>query len=595
MSHQNLLNYIYENYSIKLDELNIQTYQDIIDNNIDLLKLTDDIYNELILSESKINSKKFKTYFIQTPKNLTLLNILKYLEKIDYPHAIYRLAMYYDNCYKENRNRYLYKQYLLKAVNLNYAPALYLYYLNFWDIHNDVILINSNKSIKPLVASAKQLYAPALVKLSEFYLHGEKGLTKDVDMALVLLNKALKQNYYLAYYNLANMYYKGIGVKVDYIKALANYKKVCSLTPDNDQYVYYNSIEKIAFIYEEGLGTSKDMSEAFKWYSLGEHHSDICNLALAEYYLNGEIIKHNLDKVYELSVKYVGTVAKPANYERNYLLQDRLKHLYLFHARMCITGRLGRYKKWNKTKREENFIFYLQKSADLCNEEGLYYLALQLYNGELINKNIYDSISYFIQSAELGYKEAQEQLGVILLENYTLYDDKNDALDMAIYWLREANKNTFKNFHFHIAKAFLEKFELFKYDVHHNKKVYINNAISEFKTSFATYNVEAALYLGRIYFHNKYNMVDYKESLYWLKQAAKSGYGEAYYLIGLINYKIEKYDKAIICFEKAIDYGYIMEAAHTLGNMYNSGIGVEVDKTKAKEYYDLAISKGFVM
>ena len=74
--------------------------------------------------------------------------------------------------------------------------------------------------------------------------------------ALKWYKKSARGNYKEAQYAAANMYFKGIGVKTDYEKALYYFKS------SKTEYACFY----VGYIYEKGLGVKQDYKTALKWY-----------------------------------------------------------------------------------------------------------------------------------------------------------------------------------------------------------------------------------------------------------------------------------------------------------------------------------------
>ncbi|HUT41344.1 MAG TPA: tetratricopeptide repeat protein [Gammaproteobacteria bacterium] len=75
-------------------------------------------------------------------------------------------------------------------------------------------------------------------------------------------------------YELGNMYTKGIGVDIDYRKAIAAYEKSAGQGYDKAAY-------KLGLIYNEGSGIPADMKAAFKWFRIAATNG----YPAAQYYL----------------------------------------------------------------------------------------------------------------------------------------------------------------------------------------------------------------------------------------------------------------------------------------------------------------------
>lgn len=72
--------------------------------------------------------------------------------------------------------------------------------------------------------------------------------------------KSVKTNYYASIYGIANCYYHGIGVKVDYDKAFPLFKKAA------DEYDDADAQHMLGAMYNGGLGVEKDTEKSAEYY-----------------------------------------------------------------------------------------------------------------------------------------------------------------------------------------------------------------------------------------------------------------------------------------------------------------------------------------
>lgn len=106
--------------------------------------------------------------------------------------------------------------------------------------------------------------------------------------------------------------------------------------------------------------------------------------------------------------------------------------------------------------------------------------------------------------------------------------------------------------------------------------------------------IEEALSEGKAYYYAlDGKKADLDKALEEFKKAAELDSADAYYYIGAVQYKEEKYDEAKLAYEKAIELGNSM-AKLGLGQIYQRGYGVEKDYAKAKELYEAAVSEGCI-
>lgn len=103
---------------------------------------------------------------------------------------------------------------------------------------------------------------------------------------------------------------------------------------------------------------------------------------------------------------------------------------------------------------------------------------------------------------------------------------------------------------------------------------------------------EAQYWLGHFYITGNYTDLDHQKGRELWEMAAKQGHCEALKGLGLLNIEyLKDYEKAVDCFQQAIDKGDA-EAYFYLGLCYENGYGVDKDPVKAAELYEVAADKG---
>lgn len=580
MSKTDLVNYINSKFLLKLDENKIYNYQAFIDEKIDLNKMVDDIYDELL----------------QKPTNETLLiKVLDGLDELNYPYATFILAQYLLlNKDKTYHNIKRVKQYLLKAISLNHPGAMYLYYKYYKkfvrDLHRPVSL-----RLEYLLNSAKLKYPEALTELGLLYLNGQYDIKQDAEMALKCFEEACKQNYAKAYFLAADTYETCLLIKTDYDKAIEYYKKVIEINDPKNMNCIVQSYERLGNIYENGFQGIKDIDEAIKYYTLGALNSSACcSVRLAIIYFEGKGVKFDIDKVYKYSVKYVGSMEHPSEDIEYILIENDLAEVYYIHALLCMDGYIGRYKKWSEEKRKANYIYFLSKAAILEHKESQFILGREYYDGNFVEQNKELGKGYLAAASKNNHQEAQYLLSEILVnesKKLKSFNQEEEYLDEAISWLKKITINKYGKTENLLGTCYLRKYEIGRYSKKINKE-YLDFAIYWFERSAIYNNVDSYINLGKVYYNSQYGVQDLQTSFDWFKKACLAGSGEAYFFVGMLYYTKRNYTKAIMGFQKAVEFNFTMLAYEKLGDMYQQGQGVEKDYNKAKEYYDLAIKDG---
>ncbi len=581
MSKTDLINYINERYSTQLDEYKIYNYQAILNESIDLKQMVDDIYLELTQTQTSENK---------------LLNVLDYLDVMNYSHASYIIGQYYF-IYKKRKTgtKKIVKKYMRKAAFLKHPAALYFYYKNYDYLENNWRIPTSVR-VKYLIDSAKQNYPEALTEIGWLHLNGIKGFPLDTDKALEYFEKAAAQNDSYACYLIADTCENSLQVKLDYERAAKNYKRVIEINDKNNSIYIANSCERLGCIYEFGLSGNKDTDEAIKYYNLGIEYSSVyCSIRLAIIYFEGKYCYQDIQKAYQLSVKFIGSFDNQKNDLEFINIIEDAGLIYYIHALLCIDGRIGRYSRWTEEQRKENYIYFLSCAAMYEHNEAQYILGCEYYNGDLVEQNKAIGKEYLTDAAKNNHPKAQYLLSDILIKEcrqLKTFDEEEEYLDEAMYWLNKFSEKNFGNTENLLGEVYLKKYKLYKIYKKVTNNKFLDSAIYWFKRSIVYENKFALVNLGKIYLYSEYGVSDKKEAFSLLKRAALARSGEAYYLIGMIYYHKKNYEKTILGFQKAIELDYILYPADMLGMLYENGIGVEQDYNKAKEYYELSIKHG---
>lgn len=116
-------------------------------------------------------------------------------------------------------------------------------------------------------------------------------------------------------------------------------------------------------------------------------------------------------------------------------------------------------------------------------------------------------------------------------------------------------------------------------------------------------DAEAQYFVGMLYLTGKDYLnnpltEDKELAVKWLVASAKQDYKDALFIVGqlCLDGTIEKdnFNQALKYWNKAADLGNVM-ALYQIGNAYDYGQGVEIDKHKASQFYSKAYSKGVLM
>lgn len=137
---------------------------------------------------------------------------------------------------------------------------------------------------------------------------------------------------------------------------------------------------RMGFLYENGLGTEKNIEEAVKWYfKSAESGNADAQLIMSKAATNG-----------------IGTV-----------------------------------------RDDQQALVWLMRSADQKNAEAEFYLGMAYFSGALVDKNLDKALEWLNRSAEQGYAQSQHNLGVLYYEGVYVSRDVKTALK----WYTRAAEN----------------------------------------------------------------------------------------------------------------------------------------------------------
>ena len=108
--------------------------------------------------------------------------------------------------------------------------------------------------------------------LAALYMQG-LGVKLDYSKAIYWLKQAIDKNNKIAYNNLAYLYMSGKGVKKNMSKALRLYKKSAALN-------YVKAQNQLGFIYYQGRTEQQDFEQAYLYFSLAEQNEDATSASM---------------------------------------------------------------------------------------------------------------------------------------------------------------------------------------------------------------------------------------------------------------------------------------------------------------------------
>lgn len=192
-------------------------------------------------------------------------------------------------------------QWLLKAANLGVKEANYLlgiYYLEGIeaDLNRDAPLPelkpDYNEAERHLRVLAAENHPDSCRKLGELLLSSTEP--EKLAEAVELIKVAVDDNDPLAIRMLADCYFTGLGVKLDYDQMLDYLKKAVELGDTE-------STARLGFAYEYGFGTPPNRAEALKYYQkAAKKGSPLATAKIGDFHLSGDLLEFDVTKALEL-------------------------------------------------------------------------------------------------------------------------------------------------------------------------------------------------------------------------------------------------------------------------------------------------------
>ncbi len=157
---------------------------------------------------------------------------------------------------------------------------------NAEDLSDDDKKIIQNKINAP--NTDKPTDATQQLKLGLKYLKGTIDTQQNYKLAQYWFNKSAQQGNAKAQFNLATMYFKGLGVDIDNKSALKWYKKSANQGEPNAQF-------NLGFMFLNGLSTEKNIDESIELFKKSAQSGVAkAQLTLGIIYLEGNLLEQDL-------------------------------------------------------------------------------------------------------------------------------------------------------------------------------------------------------------------------------------------------------------------------------------------------------------
>lgn len=228
--------------------------------------------------------------------------------------------------------------------------------------------------------------------------------------------------------------------------------------------------------------------------------------------------------------------------------------------------------------------------------QALIKLGHLYYNGQGVEQSYEESLKYYLQAAEKGNAEAQNHAAYMFRRRQGIASmgmGNTEADEQALHWTRKAADQGLDMAQYNLGNL-LRKGIATKINVDEAIDWYTKAANSGFKDAFGP--------LAEILDEKK----EYIKAIPWYHKAVESGNVDAMqnlaklYRYGLgIDRSTEEAaniaDKQAFKLTEQAALRNVSEAQHTLGNLYQKGVGTEISETKAFEWYLKAANSGLLL
>lgn len=333
--------------------------------------------------------------------------------------------------------------------------------------------------------------------------------------------------------------------KADYESALRNLAPLAEQGNSDAQV-------KVGILYFNGLGVSKNYSEAGKWFLRAASQGDTtAQRMVAKMHINGEGFKED----YLVAVKWYQKAIEAGNIEA----QNELAHMYINNQGFSL---------------DETKIL-----AGKGNSIAQYALGFIYKNGFNVKQNNDDALIWLHRAAEAGNVYAQNELG-------HLYESINKSSD-AVKWFREASEKGLP-----LAQNNLATMYRLGKGVDKN----IDEALRLYELAAKNGNLIAKFKLGYIYYLGKEAAQDKNKAFILIESVAKSReineqQIRAQHLFGLMHLfgdgTVVNPNEAIGWFTIAANKGNALSQS-LLGDIFEEGEVVTKDAVRSAKWFMIA-------
>lgn len=248
----------------------------------------------------------------------------------------------------------------------------------------------------------------------------------DFAAAVANLTEGSMQGYGIAQYHLGLMYHQGIGIEVDYERAMQLYALSAQQGLSRAQV-------NLALMYDRGEGTAQDYREAYYWYRQAAEQGNADGqyaLGTMNFYGQGRSTD------YEEAIRWYQEAARQGH-------RDAQFNLGVMHMNGLGTD-----------ANPVVALTWFTMAADSGSADAQYNAGLMYASGLGTERDLAAARDYLLQAAEQGMRDAEAQLGLLFVSADT--EELSRDYEQARFWFNRAAHRGDALSQFYLGRIFAE-------------------------------------------------------------------------------------------------------------------------------------------
>ncbi|KAG2213424.1 hypothetical protein INT47_009098 [Mucor saturninus] len=395
---------------------------------------------------------------------------------------------------------------------------------------------------------------------TEYFISGKKYLVRtQYEKAFAKFLRAAREYHTQSQFHLAVLYEKGLGTDKDFTQALFWYTK-------SGEYGCYDAQIRMCKVYQEGaLGVAKNHALALSWLrELFSMDKSLEYIPGYKSYLFGQIWEeggYGIDQDYNTALVHYSNA-----------IEEGYTDACLKVVQLYLRG-IGVKQDYKKA------LKILLNSIENGSLDSLaYFLVGNIYEngGYEVDQDLTKAIEYYVKASTLGITKAPFRLALLYYHGQGVPVDHKSAL----FWFKksvEIEETSEAQYYMAIIHMEEDGPVMQSYGI----------ALKWLRLSADQDYAQSQYLLGKLYMGDICELkLDPVKALYWLKKSFENGYTVARYEIGLLYATggdgIEVDYKQAIFFLKDVDDNNAKSSSDIIGKLfYSGGYGIEKDYKQA--------------